>query len=100
MFAINLLIWLTWLPNTEADLAGYRLYFRPIGMQQYECVWEGAETLAHVDTGDGDFVVRAFDLAGNESKSSNVVHYRRCDLDGDGDCDGLDLSLFGRSFGL
>ena len=95
---IWLLVTLMWLPNTEADLAGYRVYWRPKG-GAWECVWEGCETGARVQVDDGELAVRAYDFAGNESKSSNIVYYRRCDLDGDGDCDGIDLSLFGRSFG-
>ena len=66
-YFIALLLWLVWLPGKEADLAGYRLYFRAVEGQQYECVWEGEETLVRVAAEDGDFIVRAFDFAGIEA---------------------------------
>jgi len=92
------LVLLVWSANTESDLAGYRLYWRPFG-GHWEQVWQGTSTSARVSVDEGELAVGAFDLAGNESTPSNIVRYLRCDLDGDGDCDGIDLSLFGRSFG-
>lgn len=70
----------TWNPNTEADLAGYRLFQRSSGeMYNYAApvaeIPAGMETCTLADIPDGDwrFVLRAFDLAGNESGDSNEV---------------------------
>ena len=72
---------LTWDPNSESDLAGYRTYKRAEG-QSYDYsspMWEGTSTeSAQFDTSawpDGTyyFVVHAYDQAGNESADSNEV---------------------------
>ena len=71
----------TWDPNSEADLAGYRLFERQeSGSYSYSNPkWEGATNLTPVylssDWTDGVwyFVVRAFDTHGNESEDSNEV---------------------------
>lgn len=73
---------LAWDPNTEADLAGYRLY-QSATSGQYEfgpdhCVATipaGTETVTLEDVADGTwyFVMTAYDNFGNESKRSNEV---------------------------
>jgi len=72
--AVN--VTLTWDPNEEEDLAGYRIYHREEG-QSYNYntpSWEGTETSCTLFDLDDDtthyFVARAFDMAGNESVDS------------------------------
>lgn len=70
---------LVWAPNSEPDLAGYRVYLR----EEHESFdynrpeWEGPETSCPIQGLDEDthyyFVVRAFDTAGNESQDSNEM---------------------------
>ena len=67
---------LAWDQNTETDLAGYRVFFKSYG-QAYDYsapIWEGTETTCSVEIDrTGDFVVRAFNVAGHESGDSNEV---------------------------
>jgi len=67
---------LAWDANSETDLAGYRVFFKNYG-QAYDYavpLWEGAETTCTVEIAQtGDFVVRAFNIAGQESGDSNEV---------------------------
>ena len=72
---------LQWDPNSEPDLAGYRLFLREEG-QYYNYahpVWEDARTACSVSQLAQDtmyyFVVRAFDNNGYESGNSNEVRY-------------------------
>ena len=75
-------ITLAWDPNSEPDLAGYRIFCRQQG-QSYnynDPVWEGSDTTCTIH-GLGDsttyyFVARAFDTSGNESGDSNEVRYQ------------------------
>jgi len=69
---------LSWQPSTDPDVAGYRLFSREDG-QSYDYdhpAWEGTGAIctyefdAVVNT-TYCFVVRAFDVAGNESVDSN-----------------------------
>lgn len=68
---------LAWDANSEKDLAGYRIFYKEYGVPSFDYtnpVWEGTEIIcAVVVPGDGQFVARAFDVAGNESGDSNVV---------------------------
>jgi hypothetical protein len=71
-----------WSANTETDLAGYRIYHREEG-QAYDynySLWEGTETTCTIynidDYGTHCFVVRAFDMSGNESTDSEEVCYQ------------------------
>jgi hypothetical protein len=73
---------LAWHPNSEEDLAGYRIFYREAG-QNYNYnapLWEGSETTWTVynldDMTTHCFVVRAFDISGNESGDSNEVCYQ------------------------
>jgi hypothetical protein len=67
---------LTWDPNQEEDLAGYRVYHREEGeaFNYGTPAWEGTETACTIedldDTVTHYFVAKAFDLAGNESDDS------------------------------
>jgi hypothetical protein len=91
LFSINLLfifipnasaatqVTLEWSPNSEPDLAGYRVFSREEG-QTYDYTnpsWEGADTTCTIydldETKTYYFVVRAFDTEGFESGDSNEV---------------------------
>ena len=70
---------LEWDPNSEPDLAGYRVFSRMEG-QSYDYAnssWEGTETTCTIynldDTKTYYFVARAFDTEGLESGDSNEV---------------------------
>lgn len=67
-----------WDPNSETDLAGYRLFQRTAGGNyDYAApvaeIPAGTEVCTLIDIPDGDYrwVVRAFDTSGNESGDSN-----------------------------
>ena len=70
----------TWDPNTEVDLAGYRIFIHPEG-QAYDYnnpTWEGTETLVGFDLGYNEtyyLVCRAYDTEGLESGDSNELVY-------------------------
>lgn len=72
-----------WNANTETDLAGYRVFMRemPAAYNFITPAWEGAETTANLtglsDTEDYFFVIRAYDVWGNESGNSNEVRLYR-----------------------
>lgn len=74
-----------WDPNSEADLAGYYVYYRPVGG-----AWDNARRSAAVApsptprynlltivtaNGNYEIMVTAFDTAGNESGPSNIVPF-------------------------
>jgi len=70
---------LMWDPNSESDLAGYRVFCREEG-QNYDydnSSWEGTDTACTIfnlnETKTYCFVVRAFDAEGFESGNSNEV---------------------------
>ena len=70
---------LQWDPNTEADLAGYRIFSREQS-QSYDYAspsWEGTDTSCTIDNLDETktfcFVARAFDSSGLESQNSVEV---------------------------
>jgi hypothetical protein len=72
---------LSWTPNTETDLAGYRAFVREHG-QNYDYslpAWEGTETACKIinihDDKNYRFIVRAFDIEGLESGDSNEVSF-------------------------
>ena len=67
---------LAWDANSEPDLAGYCIFYRPVGgVYDYAApTWQGPETTCKVEVAqDGYFVARAFDEHGNESGDSNEV---------------------------
>ena len=72
---------LEWNPNSEPDLAGYRVFMRESG-QGYDYsspAWEGTEATCIIEnlleTNSYHFVVRAFDTEGYVSENSNEVAY-------------------------
>ena len=77
--ALAMDVTLAWDPNTEADVAGYRIYAREDG-ENYnynQPEWVGMDTQCTVVGFDEYesyyFVVRAVDSEGNESGDSNEV---------------------------
>ena len=70
---------LAWDANTEADLAGYKLYQSTVGptgpFVYVKTIAKGTLTTATADLPDGTYwwVLTAYDNAGNESGYSNVV---------------------------
>lgn len=77
-------IMLGWDPNTETDLAGYRLYWSEVPNGQVagtsspnyiDAIAAGMETFSQLDVPPGTYYYKltAFDLAGNESGFSNEV---------------------------
>ena len=73
---------LAWDPNSEEDLAGYRVFCREEG-QSYDynnAAWEGPEATCTIYGLDGQityyFVARTFDNSYNESGDSNEVCYQ------------------------
>ena len=83
---------LAWEPNTEPDLAGYRIFYRQVyGHYDYEYpVWEGNSTTCTIDIlldgVDYCFVARAFDTEGFESLDSTeaCTDFPVVDNDNDG----------------
>jgi len=72
---------LAWDPNSEDDLAGYRIFYREDD-QSYdyeEPAWEGSKTTCTIYNLDDNttyyFVARAFDTWGSESGDSNEACY-------------------------
>jgi len=74
---------LAWYPNSEEDLAGYRVFCCQEGESYHynDPAWEGDKTETSCTIYNLDdhttycFVVRAFDTSGNESGDSNEVCY-------------------------
>jgi len=69
---------LTWDANTETDLAGYKIYYAPIGIETWTAVNVGNVTqysrsaLGILEDGH-NYYVTAYDTSGNESGPSNVI---------------------------
>lgn len=68
---------IAWDPNTEEDLAGYRIYYGTVSRNYFEVITIGLETthtLTDLIPGQNYCIaVTAFDRAGNESDFSNEV---------------------------
>ena len=93
VFLLMTIVWavlgtFTWDPNTEPDLAGYRLYQSDVSGQytygegnEIACAPVGIEAVVYdIPCGtDWYFVLTAYDETGNESGPSNeVTAYREC----------------------
>ncbi len=72
-------IGLTWLPNTEPDLAGYRVYYGTVSGYYPNVIDVGnhtSVTVSNLELGVRYyFVVTAYDRAGNESLPSEEVSW-------------------------
>jgi len=72
-------VMLTWDPNTETNLGGYRVFCREEGQSyNYDLpAWEGIDSTCTIynlhDSAKYYFVARAFNLTGEESGDSNEV---------------------------
>lgn len=69
---------LKWSDNTEPDLAGYRIFYAPLGGEydRENPIYDGTASQATVVVpGDGTFVAIAYDQTGNTSNDSNeAIH--------------------------
>jgi len=71
-----------WTPNSEPDLAGYRIFYREEGStyNYNQPAWEGTEVTASIIIPDDGkvyhFVARAFDTEGFESADSIELTYQ------------------------
>ena len=72
---------LQWDPNTEPDLAGYKIFARMETEPSYDYnnpEWQGTDTTCSFPMEDGityHFVARAYDTEGLESGDSNEVSW-------------------------
>ena len=67
---------LSWSPNSESDLAGYKLYYGTSSRNYSNSVNLGkttSHTVAGLSAGTYYFALTAYDTAGNESSYSNEV---------------------------
>ncbi|MGH8071286.1 MAG: malectin domain-containing carbohydrate-binding protein [Candidatus Entotheonellia bacterium] len=91
---------LQWDPNTETDLAGYKVYYG-YASRQYNVNVNAGKSTKTILSGLDDvkiyyFAVTAYDTNGNESKYSNEVSYNlsTADSDKDGLSDWDEISLY------
>lgn len=100
---------LEWDPNTEPDLAGYKIYYGT-SSENYDMSvdvgnWTSCTIAGFVEGVNYYFAATAYDAYGNESDFSDEVsttiphHAYRCDLNNDGVCDIKDLQLFHQDWG-
>ena len=112
--------WIVWNDNTEADLAGYRLYVRNDSAgfnQSFDTGLISTYQISNLDTvGTYSVQATAYDTVANESPKSNTVRFKYvpldtvppdttkpdsiswCDLNDDGKIDLLDRGMFNWSF--
>ena len=72
------LIKITWRPNSEADLAGYRVYREVAGQPKQRLAELGPEKAAYLDETAAKgavcrYTVTSFDRSGNESEPTDPV---------------------------
>ncbi|KUP06696.1 peptidoglycan glycosyltransferase [Bacillus coahuilensis m2-6] len=63
---------LTWTPSPSGDVIGYRVYSVKDGKRARVAIKKSDESFS-VTAGNGEYIVVAVDVAGNESPASNVV---------------------------
>jgi hypothetical protein len=101
---------LAWDPNTEPDLAGYKVYYGKSSGIYSNMIDVGNQTHCEapnlVDGQTYYFSVTAYDIDGNESAFSEEISHTiptsnscKGDFDSDGDVDGSDLAIFSSEFG-
>lgn len=97
-------VMLRWDANSEADLAGYRVYYSQDQGDYVSYVTSGVSispeaTVANLSSGTWYFVATALNLAGQQSGYSNEVSWTLdaqsspCDIDGNGNVDVVDLQI-------
>jgi len=108
-FLIAAQVTLEWDPNTEPDLAGYKIYYGT-SSESYDMSvdvgnWTSC-TFAGLEEGvTYYFAATAYDAYGTESdfseeESTTIPHYAyNCDLNSDGVCDIRDFALFSQDWG-
>ncbi|MDZ7318277.1 MAG: fibronectin type III domain-containing protein [candidate division KSB1 bacterium] len=77
LFVLTETITVQWVPNSETDLAGYKLYYGTASRQYHTAVRVGTATSCTVKNllpgYDYFFAISAYDIAGNESALSDEV---------------------------
>ncbi|WP_010174273.1 transglycosylase domain-containing protein [Bacillus coahuilensis] len=63
---------ITWTPSSSGDVIGYRVYSVKDGKRAKVAIKKSDESFS-VAAGNGEYIVVAVDVAGNESPASNVV---------------------------
>ena len=92
---------LAWDPNTETDLAGYKIYYGYNNLTYHTCVDVGNINDVTISGLKDDqtyyFAVTAYDASGLESDYSNQVIHRtpKPDSDGDGLMDADETNIYG-----
>ncbi len=75
---------IAWNPNTESDLAGYKVYYGSVTGTYDTSVDVGNKTnytILGIVSGQGYFIaVTAYDTSGNESGYSNEISYSAIDV--------------------
>lgn len=99
----------SWLPNTEPDLAGYKIHYGPASRRYTDSIDVRLDTsrVLKLPTNQTYFLaVTAYDAADNQSAYSHEVIFHltpkvtvNCDINEDGVINLLDWVTFNRSFG-
>jgi len=108
-FVIAAQVTLEWDPNSEPDLAGYKIYYGT-SSENYDMSvdvgnWTSCTIAGFEEGATYYFAATAYDAYGNESDfseevSTTIPHYAySCDLNSDGVCDIKDLQLFTQDWG-
>lgn len=66
----------TWSPNTETDLAGYKIYYSYLGVETVIDVGNVTRyTVVGNPDGMADYWATAYDINGNESDKSTIISH-------------------------